>query len=135
MPDVNYLAVVVGGIVGFFSGGLWYSKVLFADAWCREAGVQPPGAGEKPMRHPGIVFAMGLALSIVAAFLLARLLGPNPELVRSLKWGAAVGVGFVATSFGINYGFAQKSLKLWAIDGGYHTVQFTLIGLVLGLWH
>jgi hypothetical protein len=27
-----------------------------------------------------------------------------------------------------------RSLKLWLIDGGYHTVQFILFGLVLGLW-
>ena len=27
---------------------------------------------------------------------------------------------FVATSFGINYAFAQRSLKLWLIDAGYH---------------
>jgi hypothetical protein len=48
--------------------------------------------------------------------------------------GALVGAGFVATSFGINYAFAQRSLKLWLIDGGYHLLQFTLYGLILGLW-
>jgi len=26
-------------------------------------------------------------------------------------------------------------LKLFLIDGGYHTLQFTLIGLILALWH
>jgi hypothetical protein len=41
----------------------------------------------------------------------------------------------VATSFGVNYAFANRGIKLWRIDGGYHTVQFGLIGLVLGLWH
>ena len=41
----------------------------------------------------------------------------------------------VAASFGINYQFANRSLTLWLIDGGYHTVQFLLFGLVLGLWH
>jgi hypothetical protein len=49
--------------------------------------------------------------------------------------GFMVGVAFVATSFAINYAFAQRSLKLWLIDGGYHTLQFTLYGLILGLWH
>jgi len=29
---------------------------------------------------------------------------------------------------------AQRSLKLWLIDGGYHTLQFTLYGLIIGLW-
>jgi hypothetical protein len=48
--------------------------------------------------------------------------------------GFVVGVFFVATSFGINYAFAQRSLKLWMIDGGYHIVQFILIGVILGAW-
>mgnify|MGYP001792400874 CR=1 FL=1 len=49
--------------------------------------------------------------------------------------GLIVGVCWVATSFGINYLFARRSLKLWLIDAGYHTLQFALYGLVLGLWH
>jgi hypothetical protein len=41
----------------------------------------------------------------------------------------------VAGSFGINYLFEQRSMRLFLINGGYHTVQYTLIGAVLGLWH
>jgi hypothetical protein len=133
--EINWLAAVVAGIVGFFSGGLWYSKAMFCDAWCKEAGVTMPGPETPPKHHPALVFVQGVILSIVSAVLLAKLLGPAPELLHALKWSAAAGAGFVAAAFGINYGFAQKSVKLWLIDGGYHTVQFTLIGLVLGLWH
>ena len=49
--------------------------------------------------------------------------------------GFATGLAFVATSFAINYAFAGRSRKLWLIDGGFHTLQFTLYGLILGLWH
>jgi hypothetical protein len=45
-----------------------------------------------------------------------------------------VGLGYVATSFGINYQFAGRPFRLWAIDGGYHTLQFALYGLVFGAW-
>ena len=44
-----------------------------------------------------------------------------------------VGIGLVAASYGINYQFAQRSFKLWLIDGGYHAVQFLLFGIVFGL--
>ena len=30
--------------------------------------------------------------------------------------------------------FGGKSLALWAIDAGYHVVQITLFGAVLGAW-
>ena len=32
-PTINYLAVLVAGIVIFVLGGLWYSPVLFARRW------------------------------------------------------------------------------------------------------
>jgi hypothetical protein len=31
--------------------------------------------------------------------------------------------------------FANRSALLWLIDGGYHTAQFVLFGLIIGLWH
>ncbi len=73
--------------------------------------------------------------SLVAAAAFAVWLGPAPSLATALRAALLAGVGFVAASFGINYQFAQRSFKLWLIDGGYHAVQFLLFGLVLGLWH
>ena len=61
-------------------------------------------------------------------------LGAAPPFAAAIKTGMIVGAGFVATSFGINCQFAQRSYKLWLIDGGYHTMQFVLFGAILGLW-
>ena len=33
LPVLNYLAVLVAGIVIFLLGGLWYSPILFAKKW------------------------------------------------------------------------------------------------------
>jgi hypothetical protein len=104
---------------------------VFKRTWCREAGVDP----DKPNGHPAQVFGGAFVLSLVAAAVFARFLGPAPALGHALTVGIAAGLCWVATSFGINYLFAGRSLKLWLIDGGYHTLQFALYGLVLGLWH
>jgi hypothetical protein len=130
MANINWLAVVVAGLSAFALGGVWYGP-LFKHAWCREAGVN----ADKPAGHPARVFGGAIALSLVAAGFFALLLGPKPGLHHAVSMGFHVGLFFVATSFGINYLFAGRSLKLWLIDGGYHTLQFTLYGLILGLWH
>jgi hypothetical protein len=130
MPALNWLAIVAAAISAFVLGGLWYGP-LFRHAWCREAGVDPnatPG-------HPARIFGGAFVLSLVAAAAFAMFLGPQPALGFALATGASAGLCWVAASFGINYLFAGRSLKLWLIDGGYHTLQFTLYGLVLGLWH
>jgi hypothetical protein len=74
-------------------------------------------------------------LSLLAAFVFAMFLGPNPSLTFALGAGASAGLCWVAASLGINYLFEHKSLRLFLINGGYHTLQFTLYGMVLGLWH
>jgi hypothetical protein len=48
--------------------------------------------------------------------------------------GLLVGAGLVAASVGINYQFANRPTVMWLIDGGYHTVQFAIYGVILGLW-
>lgn len=129
MPAINYLAVIAAAVSSFALGGLWYSKLLFEKAWTREAKVNPQDG------HAPTVFGISFALTLIAALAFAWWLGPKPELMDAVHQGLLVGAAFVATSFGINYQFAQKSMKLWAIDGGYHSVQFALFGLILGLWH
>jgi hypothetical protein len=126
---MNIWAVLLAAVSSFILGGLWYSPVLFGKAWNAENG------GEKPPGHPAKVFGISFVFSLVAACLFAAWLGAAPPLETALKAGATVGFGFVATSFGINYQFAQRATRLWLIDGGYHTAQFIVFGLVLGLWH
>jgi len=130
MPEINYIAVVVAAVASFILGGLWYSPLLFAKAWQRESGVteeQMAGA------NMGMIFGLTLVLSLIAAFVFALFLGPRPSMPLGLGAGFSAGLCWVTASLGINYLFERKSLKLFLINGGYHTLQFTVIGLVLAL--
>lgn len=129
MHDINYLAVVLAAVSSFMLGGLWYSKLLFEKIWVREAKVNPQdGHGPK-------IFAISFMFTLIAALAFAVWLGPEPPLNSAILKGLYIGGLFVATSFGVNYQFAQNSFKMWLIDAGYHTLQFALFGLILGLWH
>lgn len=125
---MNIWIVLAAAVSSFIVGGLWYSPMLFGNAWTRENGSQATSG------HPATVFGVAFAFSLLAAAAFAVLVGPSPTLEASLKLGALAGVGLVAASYGINYQFAQRSFKLWLIDGGYHAVQFLLFGVVFGLW-
>lgn len=125
---MNIWVVLLAAVSSFLVGGLWYSPLLFGKVWNRENGGQA-GAG-----HPAKVFGVSLAFSLVAAACFGILLGASPGLESAVRTGVLVGLGLVAASFGINYQFAQRSFKLWLIDGGYHTAQFLLFGVIFGLW-
>lgn len=126
---MNYWAILLAAVTSFLLGGLWYSPALFGRIWNRENGGVPPPS------HPAKVFGISFLFSLLAAYIFALFVGPDPHWHLAVHKGLLVGAGMVAASFGINYQFAQRSFKLWLIDGGYHVVQFMLFGLVLGLWH
>lgn len=127
--NVNFLAVLVAALSSFMLGGLWYSRALFGVLWSREAGVSPDTQGHRPM-----VFVTSYLLAFIAAWLFAALLPADISVAQATLLGALIGIAWVATSFGINYGFGDRSLTLWLIDAGYHTLQFTLYGAILGAW-
>jgi len=128
MPEVNYLAVVIAAVASFLSGGLWYSNALFGKAWQRESGVTDEQIKNGNMAK---IFGLSLVLSLLAAWVFALFLGPRPPVALGLGAGFSAGLCWVAASFGINYLFERRSFKLFLINGGYHTLQFTIIGLTL----
>ena len=80
------------------------------------------------------MFGVSLLFALVAAVAYAVLIPPATGVLQAATQGLLVGAGMVAASFGINYQFANRSAKLLLIDGGYHSVQFVIYGLILGLW-
>lgn len=130
--NINIWAVLVAAVSAFVLGGLWYSPAGFLKTWLKEAGVDPK---KEKKGHGVVIFGLAFILSLIAAYVFALFLGPRPEFNYAVGAGFGVGLCWVATSFGINYLFAGRSLKLFLIDGGYHTAQFTLYGMILGLWH
>ena len=70
---MNYWAILVAAVSSFLLGGLWYSPVLFGNAWNRENGGVPPAG------HPARVFGVALLFSLVAAACFAWWLGRAPS--------------------------------------------------------
>jgi hypothetical protein len=132
MPEVNIWAVLAAAVATFLIGGLWYSPVLFARVWQREAGLS-----EERLRNgnPGLIFGLAFVLAMLAAFVFAMFLGPKPQLAFAVGAGFSAGLAWVAASLGIIYLFERRSLRLFLINGGYVTLAFTAIGAILGAWH
>lgn len=127
----NLLAVTAAAASGFVLGGLWYSPALFARVWMAETGLN---AERLAKGNPVQIYGVSFVLCWVAAYSLAMFFGGEIDLTHGALYGLLAGVTWVAASFGVNYLFERKSLKLWLVNGGYHAVQFTLMGVILGAW-
>ena len=114
-------------------GALWYSPLLFARPW-----MAANGFTEEQIRAEGagIGYGVSVVVSVVLAFavaLLAEAAGADTAL-EGLLLGLLVGVGFVATTAGVNYVFESRPRNLYLINAGYPVVSLALIGLLIGVW-
>lgn len=130
--QINYLAVIAAAVSAFVLGGLWYGP-LFEKAWMEASGVTPET--KQQAGHGAKVFIVSFVWALLGAWFFAMFLGAAPAPGFAVAVGFGTGLIWIAGSFAINYQFEQKPLKLLLVNGGYHTVQYTLYGLILGLWH
>ena len=129
MPEVDLVAVLLCGVGSMVLGAVWYAPPLFGRAWQRYAGLSDEALAGGNM---ALIYGGAFLLSLAAAWVFALFLGPDMGLGPSVAAGAAAGLFWVAAAFGINYLFERKPLAMWLINGGYHVLQFTLFGLILG---
>ena len=128
---LNWLAVVAAALSSFVLGGLWHGP-LFGAAWMKAAGV---GAEQVKNGNKAMIFGGTFVLSLIAAATFAFFLGASITATQGALYGLTAGLCWVTTSLGSIYLFEHKPLSLFLINGGYRTMQFTLIGLILGAWH
>ncbi|HUD67801.1 MAG TPA: DUF1761 domain-containing protein [Candidatus Sulfotelmatobacter sp.] len=133
MPHVNWLAVLAAAVSTFVIGGLWYSPVLFGRAWMSVNNLSEADLAKSNMaRIFGLSFFFAL---IMAANLAAFLAEPKTTAAWGATAGFLAGFGWVALGIATIALFERRSWKYALINGGYMTVSFVIMGLILGAWH
>ncbi|KZN44119.1 DUF1761 domain-containing protein [Pseudoalteromonas luteoviolacea] len=127
--EVNIFAVLLSAIGSFVLGGMWYSPLMFQQAWLEGAGLTELDL--KNANHK-LIFLGAFAFCLLASIGVAITVGSSPSVLDTMLYGMGIGIVFVGTSFGVSYLFEQRPLKLFLVNAGYHTLQFTLIGFVIG---
>lgn len=132
MPEVNWLAVVAAALSMFVIGGIWYSPLLFDKAWQRAAGIsdEQRNRGNTPLIF-GAAFVLTLVMAANLAFFIA---GPDTTLGFAVGAALAAGFGWAALSVGVLTLFERRPISYFLINGGYLTIGFAVMGLILGLW-
>ncbi len=131
--QMNYLAILVAGIVQFAVSGLWYSPVLFARTWTSLAGVTED---QKQKANMPALFGTAFLSQLVTAYVLSNIIAINGS--HTFLGGAMTGVfcwlGFAATTSHATYMFSGKPHSLWLIDSGNNLVGLLLAGGLLAIW-
>lgn len=107
--NVNWLAVIVGAVVAFLLGWLWYSPALFGKAWAEGVGVEL-GSADKMPAGAMIMQALG---TILLAWVVGVTAASNALFVFIL---IVVTIAVLVFAGGM---FARKSMAAVYIESGF----------------
>lgn len=131
LSQLDCTAVFFAALSSFMLGGLWYSPWLFQRAWLEGCGLTEL---DLKATDPKWVFGGSFVLSLFIAFSLSLFLGPSPNLGVAVSAGFVIGICWVSSALGMSYIYEQRPIKLFFINSGYYILQFSLMGLILGMW-
>jgi VIT1/CCC1 family predicted Fe2+/Mn2+ transporter len=120
---MNWLAVVVGWVLAFLLGWLWYSPTLFGEKWAEGVGVELGSADKMP--------AAALVSQALGLFLLSWAVGvtaANAALLTFILIVLALAV--LLASGGL---FSKKSTYAIATESGYVLVAALVMFVAQGV--
>ena len=131
---INWFSVLGATVLGFGLGGLWYGP-LFGKHWMRSLGMDAEAMKNAPRPGLGKILFITLVLQFFMAWCLAMFLGVEIDTVRGGMYGFLAGFFWVAFALTVNAMYEQKPWSYIIINGAYWTVNFILMGAILGTWH
>jgi hypothetical protein len=127
--DINYLAVLIATIVTMVLGFLWYSPILFSNAWVKEMGLKMEGmSGGGPLTY--VLTALTALFGALILAILVSMVGER-TIASGVTVGILIGIG-ISVKIGMNFLFESRTLKLYLITIGYHLVSYLLTGIIIG---
>ncbi len=121
--NVNWLAVIVGTIVAFLLGWIWYSPKLFGTRWAEGVGINLDGSGPS---------ALAMVIQFVATFLLAWIIGVTAvadALLSAILIVLTIVCLMVASSL-----FCQKSRYAITTEAGFVVVMAVIMIVCQGIF-
>lgn len=136
LSGLNWLAVIVGAVIYFGLGAIWFAPPVLGRPWMASIGWdesrQRPEMNPASYAGPAVFY---LIASIVTA-ILAEATGTDTAAEGALL-GLLVGVGYALTVTATDAVFDPNKPKPWtwfAISGAYHVVALVVVGILVAVW-
>lgn len=132
MHDIDFLAVLVAGLVPMVVGALWYGPI-FGQKWLGLMGLTEEEVAKdfSPLKTYGVSFV----LALVTAFVLAQLIQASGDgILAGVHVALLVVIGFVLPLGHQSVAFEKRQSGLFWLNLGYNFVAITGQAVVLGFW-
>ena len=132
-----YLAIVIAAVGSWLAGAAWYG--VLAKPWVAAQGktMEEFQAQRAAMRGSPAAYApflIAFAAELIMAWMLAGILGHMGQVTlrNGVVSAAFLWFGFVLTTMAVNYAFASRGIRLYAIDAGHWLLVLLVQGAIIG---
>lgn len=135
--EVNYLAILVAGVVSMVIGFLWYSPMLFGKPWMKLMGYTAESL-KKAQKEMGKLYAVCFVLTLVMGYVLSHVMTMSMSFFHydALSTGLIsafwMWFGFVMPVQATDAIFGSKKVNLFVINSGFQLAALLVMGAVLG---
>lgn len=129
ISNIHWPPVIVLTILSFVIGFVWHHSILFGKTWKKEN-----NPNDLPIKINAPLIFGGTALMHFLAILSLSAIVSGNGLRDGVLTGFLISIVWILPAMSGTYLFANRSLKLLAIDSGMYIVLFSLFGLILGIW-
>jgi len=136
LGQLNWLAVIVGAVIYFAIGAVWFTPMLFGRPWQRAIGWDE---SQRPPDMSPAIYAVPAAFYLVTAIatgMLAVATGSD-SFVEGIVLGIVVGVGYALTvnaSDAIFDPHKPQPAVWFAITGAYHLLGIIIVAVLVSVW-
>ena len=124
ITDINWLATIIGFVLSFGLGMVWFSPKLFGKRWAEDNGLDPAGPSKPPVA--------AMSLQVIGTFLLAWVVGvtaSNDALLTIILITAMMIVLNGAGAF-----FTGKTAYVRHTDGGFTLAMVVIMIICQGIF-
>jgi hypothetical protein len=137
LGNLNWLAVIVGSLIYFAIGAVWFTPMAFGRPWQQSIGWDPE---KRPPSMSPVLYAAPLVAILVAAVAMGMIASAtgSDTFGEGIVLGLVVGVGFGLAITSIEAMFDPNKPQPWvwfAITGSYHLLGLLALGVLVSIWH
>ena len=132
---INYPAVLVGAVVHFIIGGLWYG-LIFGQKFIELIDWTPAQLQQVQSQNHTKEYLIAFLSSLVLVYILAHFVQYTKArtFTDGMQTGFWLWLGFVVTTQLATVVFEQRRLGLYLLNVGYQLVACLICGALLAVW-
>jgi len=132
--DINYLAIIVAGVVYFILGGLWYAAI-FSKQYQAALNFSESEQQQAQKDFPKALLTH-LISGLLASFVLANMIQAFGAIsfTEGIMTGFWAWLGFVFTTNINSKMFERQPAALFMINAGFYLVALAVMGGILAVW-